>query len=57
MKTRIIAKIAPTAVKIIPRLKGLDLGLNIQKLEITKKNNDTPKKTLSGDKGFLDSDL
>jgi hypothetical protein len=34
----------PAAVKINPFLKIVVLGINIQKLEITKNSSDTPKK-------------
>jgi hypothetical protein len=34
----------PAAVKINPFLKIVVLGMNIQKLEMTKKSSDTPKK-------------
>jgi hypothetical protein len=36
-------------VNFIPRLKAFVLGLNIQKLEITKKKRATPKNTLKGE--------
>lgn len=48
---------SPATVKTMPRLKALVLGLNIQKLEITKKNRAIPKKVFSGDKVSLDWDL
>ena len=57
MKSSIKDTTAPIAVKIIPRLNALDFTLNIQKLEITKKNNEIPKKVFNGESGFLDSDL
>lgn len=47
----------PATVKIIPLLNAFVLGLNIQKLEITKKNNEIPKKVFSGDNVSLDCDL
>ena len=47
----------PAIVKIIPRLKAFVFGLNIQKLEITKKNNEIPKKVFKGDKVSFDCAL
>lgn len=44
-------------VNFIPRLKAFVLGLNIQKLETTKKNRATPKNTLRGAMASLDCDL
>jgi len=49
--------ISPAIVNLIPRLKALVLGLNIQKLEITKKKRETPKNTLRGDIASFDCDL
>lgn len=48
---------SPTAVKSIPRLNAFVFGLNIQKLEITKKNRAIPKKVLRGDSVSFDWDL
>lgn len=44
-------------VNFIPRLNALVLGLNIQKLEITKKKRATPKNILKGAMASLDCDL
>ena len=44
-------------VKIIPRLKAFVFGLNIQKLEMTKKKSDMPKKVFSGESVSFDCDL
>lgn len=49
--------IKPAIVNLIPRLKALVLGLNIQKLEMTKKKRATPKNTLRGAIASLDWDL
>lgn len=48
---------SPAIVNLIPRLKAFVFGLNIQKLEITKKKRATPKNTLSGAMASLDCDL
>lgn len=52
-----IAKAKPIPAYTIPRLNALVFGLNIQKLETTKKKSETPKNTLSGESGCFDSDL
>jgi hypothetical protein len=52
-----IDMISPAIVNLIPRLNAFVLGLNIQKLEITKKKRETPKNTLKGDIASLDCDL
>lgn len=44
-------------VNTIPRLKAFVLGLNIQKLEITKKNNEIPKNVFKGDRVSFDCAL
>lgn len=49
--------INPAIVNLIPRLNAFVLGLNIQKLEITKKKRATPKNTLKGAIASLDCDL
>lgn len=48
---------SPAMVNFIPRLNAFVLGLNIQKLEMTKKKSETPKNTLKGDMASLDCDL
>lgn len=56
-KSRIIETTSPATVKTIPLLNALVLGLNIQKLEITKKNREIPKKVFNGERVSLDCDL
>ncbi len=55
--SKIIAATSPATVNIIPRLKALVFGLNIQKLEITKKNKAIPKKVFKGESVSFDWDL
>lgn len=52
-----IETISPTMVNTIPRLNAFVLGLNIQKLEITKKNRAIPKKAFNGERVSFDWDL
>ena len=54
---RIMETTNPATVKIIPLLNAFVLGLNIQKLEITKKNKEIPKKVFNGESVSLDWDL
>lgn len=44
----------PAMANLIPLLKGLLLGLNIQKLDSTKKNKQIPKNAFNGDKRSAD---
>jgi hypothetical protein len=47
-------RITPATVKAIPFLKMLVPGINIQKVEITKNNRETPKKTFRKKSGSDD---
>ena len=49
-----MATTKPAIANFIPRLKGLLLVLNIQKLDITKKKRQTPKKAFSGERVSAD---
>lgn len=49
--------IRPATANLIPLLKAFVLGLNIQKLEITKKNKEIPKNVFRGDNVSFDWDL
>ena len=51
------AKINPITLITIPFRKILDLGLNIQKEEITKNNKEIPKIVFKIDSLCLESDL
>jgi len=51
---RISVRTIPAIVKMIPFLKILVFGINIQKEEITKKNRETPKNMLRKNSGSED---
>ena len=57
MQRRITEIIRPAIANLIPLLKAFVFGLNIQKLEITKKNKEIPKNVFRGDNVSLDWDL
>ncbi len=54
INTIIKDNIRPAIAKYTPRLKAFDLGLNIQKLEITKKKSEIPKNAFKGESESFD---